>query len=289
VITLIVDPEQIDSLHAWQPHGDLLMHVATDHGYNAGALTIVRSAAHAAVHGMARPMRAGTDVAPGRCEACHVRALSLCDSLPARELAELEAISVDVSYANGATLFDQGEIEASVYIITDGVARIMNDLPDGRRSILGFAMPGDFLGLSFDDRHACSVKALGRVSACKISRKAFTDLVDRKPALLRRLHAETTHELTLAHEQMLILGRYTARERTAAFLLGMRKRWKRVTGKSSHIPLPMTRQDIGDFIGTTVETVSRMLTAMAREKLIVIVPEGVRVLDIDRLSALVES
>jgi CRP/FNR family transcriptional regulator len=288
VFLLIVDPEQKDSLRAWQPHGDLLMLVATDHRYNSGVLDIARFATHVAVHDVARALRPLADVAPDRCEACPVRGLSLCDSLPRRELAELEAISAPANYANGAALFDQGETDDSVYIITDGVARMMKDLPDGRRSILGFAMPGDFLGLSIDDKHACSVNALGPVSACKISRKAFAELVDRKPLLLRRLHAETTHELTLAHEQMLILGRYTARERTAAFLLGMRKRWKRVNGKSAHIVLPMTRQDIGDFVGTTVETVSRMLTAMAREKIIVIVPDGVRILDLDRLAAIVE-
>jgi CRP/FNR family transcriptional regulator len=286
VIILIVHLGQINSLQAWQPQGDLLMLVATDYRYNSGVLDIARFETHAVA---ARVFRAAADVAPDRCHACPVRGLSLCDSLPSRELAELEAISAPANYANGTALFDQGEADDSVYIITDGVARMMKDLPDGRRSILGFAMPGDFLGLLFDDKQACSVNALGPVSACKISRKAFAELVDRKPLLLRRLHAEATHELTLAHEQMMILGRYTARERTAAFLLGLRKRGKRVTGKSSHISLPMTRQDIGDFIGTTVETVSRMLTAMAREKLIVIVPDGVRVLDLNRLRAIVES
>jgi CRP/FNR family transcriptional regulator len=88
---------------------------------------------------------------------------------------------------------------------------------------------------------------------------------------------------------MVILGRRTAEEKIAAFLIGMRNRWAKVNGASVHVPLPMTRQDIGDFLGLTVETVSRMLTRLARDKAIVIVPDGVRLLDVDRMERLAAS
>ncbi|MEY3553346.1 MAG: hypothetical protein RL735_1694, partial [Pseudomonadota bacterium] len=81
----------------------------------------------------------------------------------------------------------------------------------------------------------------------------------------------------------------TAEEKIAAFLIGLRKRWARLSTSSVTIPLPMTRQDIGDFLGLTVETVSRMLTRLAREKAILIVPDGVRLLNVARIEALAES
>jgi CRP/FNR family transcriptional regulator len=97
-----------------------------------------------------------------------------------------------------------------------------------------------------------------------------------------------SHELSLAQDQMVILGRRTAEERVAAFLIGLRNRWMRINGNQVHVLLPMTRQDIGDFLGLTVETVSRIMTRLAREKAIVIVPDGVRLLDVARLERLAE-
>jgi CRP/FNR family transcriptional regulator len=97
-----------------------------------------------------------------------------------------------------------------------------------------------------------------------------------------------SRELTLAQDQMVVLGRRTAEEKIASFLIGMRDRYARIRGASVHVPLPMTRLDIGDFLGLTVETVSRMMTRLAREKAIVIVPDGVRLLDVARLELLAE-
>ena len=97
------------------------------------------------------------------------------------------------------------------------------------------------------------------------------------------------HELSLAQDQMVILGRRTAEEKVASFLVGLRKRWARIDGSTVRAPLPMSRQDIGDYLGLTVETVSRMMTKLAREKAIVITPDGVRLLDPARLEALSET
>jgi CRP/FNR family transcriptional regulator len=149
-------------------------------------------------------------------------------------------------------------------------------------------MPGDFLGLAFERTHMFTADALTPAKICQFSRTAFSDLLDGKPRLLRRLMEMAGHELTLAQDQMVVLGRRTAEEKIAAFLIGMRKRYGRIHGPSVHVPLPMTRLDIGDYLGLTVETVSRMMTRMAREKTIVIVPDGVRLLDVARLELLAE-
>jgi len=130
--------------------------------------------------------------------------------------------------------------------------------------------------------------ALTPARICQFSRVGFSHLLDEKPRLMRALLDMASHELTLAQDQMVVLGRRTAEEKIAAFLIGMRNRYARIRGSSVHVPLPMTRLDIGDYLGLTVETVSRMMTRMAREKTIVIVPDGVRLLDVARLEQLAE-
>jgi CRP/FNR family transcriptional regulator len=125
------------------------------------------------------------------------------------------------------------------------------------------------------------------VTACSFRRTAFRAFLDRKPHLLRRLHEAASHELTLAQEHMVLLGRGSARERVLLFLLDLRTRWARICGKASvTVPVPMGRADIGDYLGLTIETVSRTLNQLAREKRLLIVPDGIRFLDLDAVEEL---
>ena len=99
------------------------------------------------------------------------------------------------------------------------------------------------------------------------------------------MHEFATHELTLAHEQMMLLGRRTAEEKLICFLLGMQQRWARLGKSSVTVPLPMTRQDIADFLGLTIETVSRQMTKLRKENVIHIENNRhVTVPDLERLA-----
>ena len=218
------------------------------------------------------------------CAHCKVRALSVCSALEPDELEAMDKLARHVAFEKHQTLFSQGEAAESVYNITAGSVRLFKLLPDGRRQVVGFALPGDFLGLSLSARNAFSAETLSAASVCQFPRVAFSDLLDAKPHLLRRLHDMAGYELSLAQDQMVILGRRTAEEN-----VGLRKRWARIDGSTVRAPLPMSRQDIGDYLGLTVETVSRMMTKLAREKAIVITPDGVRLLDLARLEALSET
>jgi CRP/FNR family transcriptional regulator len=231
-------------------------------------------------------LRSHSGLATGRCQACPVQGLSLCDSLRPEEIAELDSMVGTIDFRDRTTLFDQGSPDTHVYVVGSGMVRLFKVLPDGRRLVLGFALPGDFLGLSLDERHACSAEALGEVSTCRIEREAYSRFLDSKPHLLRRFHTETAQELSIAQDQMMLLGRCTAREKMAVFLLTLRSRWQRVNGQSVNISLPMTRQDIADYIGVTIETASRMISAFSHEKLLMIVPDGVRVLNLPGLEAI---
>lgn len=222
--------------------------------------------------------------APSGCTACKVRLASVCASLSLQELELLDSMAHPTSFAPKETLFSQGQFAHSVYNITAGVVRLYNLLPDGRRQIVGFALPGDFLGLAMRDAFGFSADAIDAVTVCAFSRPAYSALVDTTPRLLRRLHDFATHELTLAQEQMMLLGRRTAEEKLICFLLAMQERWSRISKLSVTVPLPMTRQDIADFLGLTIETVSRTFTKLVKDRTILIVPDGVRLMNTDRMA-----
>lgn len=216
---------------------------------------------------------------PRYCDACKVRPLAVCAALESNELHELDSILHQIRVRAKETFIHQGQDAGSVFSVTDGMVRLYKLLSDGRRQIIGFAMPGDFLGLALHNRYGFSADAVDDVTLCRFDRMEFDRLVSAKPHFLRRLHEFATHELVIAQEQMTLIGRRSAEERIAAFLVTMRERWTRVRGGSVTIQLPMHRLDIADYLGLTIETVSRTLTKLQRDKIILIVPEAVRILD----------
>lgn len=222
----------------------------------------------------------------GACERCGVRLVSVCAALDSADLRRLEGLAGHATFGPKETLFVQGDDAGSVYSVTAGVARLYKMLPDGRRQIVGFALPGDFLGLAMRDRYGFSADAVTDVAVCSFSRAAYAAFVDRNPSLLRRLHEFATHELTLAQDQMTLLGRRTAEEKLASFLISMRERWSKLGAPSISVELPMSRQDIADFLGLTIETVSRTFTQLTKRKLISLTPGGARLTDLGRLNQL---
>jgi CRP/FNR family transcriptional regulator len=222
----------------------------------------------------------------GRCTACAVRSFSTCGALDEADLAELERLARPVHLPPNEALFTAGEAAASVHNITAGVARLYKLLPDGRRQVIGFALPGDFLGTTPSDRYRFSADAIGAVSVCRLPADVFLHFIGRRPNFLLRINEFAARELMLAQEQMLLLGRRTAEEKVVAFLLGWRARLAHIGDDRQTISLPMSRQDIADYLGLTIETVSRTLTRFEREKMLVIVKGGVRLLDSTRAEAM---
>lgn len=220
------------------------------------------------------------------CAACGVRLFSVCAVLKQDELEALEALSSVVLFSPKDALFQQDAPATHVFNVTEGVVRLYKLLPDGRRQIVGFALPGDFLGVALLDRYGVSGEAVTGVTACKFSRKSYAAYVDAHPHLLRRLHEFASHELSLAQDQMVILGRRSAEERVAAFLVSLRDRMRRIGHTSVTLPLPMSRQNIADFLGLTIETVSRTFTKLAKAKTLLVVPDGVRITHAERLETL---
>lgn len=224
------------------------------------------------------------------CTECGVRHHSICSVLDEAELAELAAIQTSVTYDAHAPIMAEGDTAGHFYNITEGAVLLYKLLPDGRRQITGFLFPGDFMGIAAEETFACSAEALLPSRLCRFTRKDFIRLLDRIPKLERRLLTLASHELVEAQEQMLLLGRKTARERLCSFILALSRRAE-LKGADPHaVRVPMSRADIADYLGLTMETVSRNFTQLKTSGVIQLREGGVTYIpDIDRLAVMAEN
>jgi CRP/FNR family transcriptional regulator len=189
------------------------------------------------------------------------------------ELREFQKLAVQVSVAAGKTIFSEGELADSVFGLSRGFVRLYKLPPDGRRQILGFALPGDFLGMPINDRHRLSADAIGEVTLSRFSRIKLANFVLSSPNVLRLLMEFAARQLEMAQDQM--IGRRSAEEKVSIFLVNWRSRLTRITASSEAVPLPMPRRDIADFLGLTLETISRTFTKLEQRKAIRILPKAV--------------
>lgn len=220
------------------------------------------------------------------CGDCAVRGAAVCASLDAAELREFEHLGRRVHFDAGETVFSEEDITTSFYNVLEGVMRLYKLLPDGRRQIVGFALPGDFLGMSLSGRHNFSADAIGAATVCQFGKTAFGRFIADRPQLLRRINELAIRELSQARDHMVLLGRRSADEKVATFLLGWRQRLSVLGGARDTVPLPMSRQDIADYLGLTIETVSRTFTKLERHGAIEILHGAVSLRDPARVEAL---
>src|SRR5258708_30552216 len=132
------------------------------------------------------------------CTDCAVRRFSVCAALDRTELRELERLGRHVLFASSETVFAQEEMTTSFYNLLEGVMRLYKLLPDGRRQIVGFALPGDFLGMTASARHSFSADAIGSVTICRFSRSGFARFIADKSHLLRRINEFAVRDVTAA-------------------------------------------------------------------------------------------
>ena len=157
-----------------------------------------------------------------------MRVHAICAALEQNELRELEQLGQRLQYRPRDPVFTQEDIAGSCYNLLKGVVRLYKLLPDGRRQIVGFALPGDFLGISVNGRHGISADAVGPVTVCRFARKSFSRFVDDRPNVLRRINEFVARDLSEAQEQMVLLGRRSAEEKIAIFLIKWRDRLARI-------------------------------------------------------------
>lgn len=172
-------------------------------------------------------------------------------------LASLGAIA---HFGRNNTIFAEGDGADYSYKVIAGAVRLSKMMSDGRRQISEFALPGDFFGINWLEEHAVTAEALNNVSLICYARGRLDRLCDENREVREEIFSNLRHDLWAAQNHLVILGRQSALERVASFFVHLAER-SRTTDKSK-IDVPMTRQDIADYLGLTIETVCRMLTKL---------------------------
>ncbi|OSQ47237.1 Crp/Fnr family transcriptional regulator [Thalassospira alkalitolerans] len=177
----------------------------------------------------------------------------------------LRQMLTHVQFDPHSTIFHEAEDADYVFNVTSGSVKLYKLLGDGRRQITGFLFPGDFLGLALNATYSYTAEAIEPVTACRFPREKLEKLFDEYPRLEKRMLGMAVDELAAAQDQMLLLGRKTAKEKVASFLLMLARRQEHRGEESGMIHIPMSRSDIADYLGLTIETVSRTLTQLRKE------------------------
>lgn len=207
------------------------------------------------------------------CTQCIVRNRAICAGLEPDELEALGALGRRQKVAKGQTLVWEGDDAVVVANVIDGVLKVSMSLSDGREQIVGIVFASDFIGRPCGKQSPYSVTALTDAELCIFSRSTFDSFARQHPELEHKLLRRTLNELDRAHQWMLLLGKKTATERIATLLLEMSARMGE-TGCSADdsaldaFELPLDRQQIGDVLGLTIETVSRQLSKLKAEGII---------------------
>jgi CRP/FNR family transcriptional regulator, nitrogen fixation regulation protein len=175
----------------------------------------------------------------------------------------MEAMGSQMRFGPNEEIFGEGEPAEYVYKVINGAVRTYKILCDGRRQIGGFYLPGDIFGLEIGKEHQFSAEAIKDVTVLVVRRSAIVSLAERDCDAARELWSFTGRELNRVQEHLLLLVK-SAQQRVASFLLEMSAR----LAATDAIELPMSRQDIADYLGLTIETVSSTMTQLASEQAI---------------------
>ena len=206
-----------------------------------------------------------------RCSICKVRTYSFCRCLDEDRLKDFSNVSFEKSFLNKQNIFLQNDQSDYLYNITEGNVKIYQLLDDGRIQIIGFLYPGDFFGSYRNNKYNYCAEAIGDLKTCVFNQKILDKYLDENPILAKELLNKTSFELTLAQDRLTVLGKLNAAERLVKFLLNISEQRNRIGWKNNPISLPMTRQDVADYLGITIETVSRELSNLKTSNIIKII------------------
>jgi CRP/FNR family transcriptional regulator len=198
-----------------------------------------------------------------RCHDCLVRDTSLCSSLSDCELVALSELGRRRTVQPGQVIVWAGDVVTHFSNVVSGTLKVTASTPDGREQIVGLLFAGDFVGQLFADEASLTVTALTEADLCSFPRAGFERELDAHAHMERMLLKRTMASLNDARERMLSLGRRNAQERVAGFLAQLAAHaGKPGPDGTLDLTIPISRGEMADFLGLTIETVSRQLTRL---------------------------
>jgi CRP/FNR family transcriptional regulator len=206
---------------------------------------------------------------PTLCRVCESRLHGACSTLPQHQLAKLARLSRHSSHEPGARLASEATFITSYANVLHGVVKLSKMLEDGRQQVVGLQFPSDLIGRVFGQEHRTSAEAASAVDICRLPKSVVEELINEVPEFKQKVLHQTLRELDEARDWMLTVGRKSAQEKVASLLmLFVRHVGPSEDAMGVEFELPLARRDIADFLGLTVETVSRQLTRLSRDGLI---------------------
>lgn len=224
---------------------------------------------------------------PVLCKSCEARHRGVCGGLDPLQLVALAKQTTRRVIAPGTKLMSDGDEVTTYSNLLSGVVKLTKILADGRQQIVGLQFAPDFIGRPFKRENQLDAEAATTVSVCSFPKSMMDRLIVSSPPLEHRLHQQALKELDEARSWMLTLGQKTAAEKVASFLYYVACH---VDPERSHLrgpvefELPLTRAEIGDFLGLTIETVSRQFTKLRKSGAIEIVHNrSIKLLSLDQI------
>lgn len=207
-----------------------------------------------------------------KCTDCAIRHRAVCSYCGPRELEFLNAIKSYRTFKPGEEIVAMGENTDFLGSVVEGCVSLSRIMADGRRQMVGLLFPSDFIGRPMRPQAPFDAIAVSEVRLCIFSRSRFESMLRETPVLEQRLLEMTLDELDSAREWMVLLGRKTAKEKIASFFAIAARRLATVRQVALEdgvsLELPLTREDMADYLGLTIETVSRQISALKKEGLV---------------------
>jgi len=203
-----------------------------------------------------------------RCAQCSVRLIAFCGILEESDILQLEKISKNISFSKGKNIFFQGDPVRSFYNIKQGSIKIYKLSHDGRKQIVGFLYQGDFLGMSDQEVYTYNAEALEDTLLCQFNKTVLENFFLKFPKVENKILNIVNHELAVAQDQIFLLGKYSARERVLQFFLNISNQREKLGWGGNPIRLSMSRSDIANYLGLTIETISRTIAELKNEQII---------------------
>tara|TARA_R110002094_G_scaffold3941_1_gene12380 strand:- start:4247 stop:4993 length:747 start_codon:yes stop_codon:yes gene_type:complete len=224
------------------------------------------------------------------CSECDIRYRAVCSTCDNNELSKLEDIKYYRSYDSGQPIMFEGDEMHFVASVVTGAATLSRTLPDGRIQMVGLMLPSDFIGRPGRKTVEFDVTAIQKVTLCCFRRKPFEAMVASTPHIGQRLLEMTLDELDVARDWMMLLGRKTAREKITFLLALIARRTAELhlikVSDGLEFAMPMSREAMANYLGLTIETVSRQMTALRKDGIISLAgTREIKIPDMARLKA----
>ncbi|OOZ36269.1 fumarate/nitrate reduction transcriptional regulator Fnr [Solemya velesiana gill symbiont] len=225
------------------------------------------------------------------CENCSLVSLCLPMGLDPDDVEKLdEIVKRNRPLHRGDHLFREGDKFHSLFVVKAGSVKTYAPSEDGGEQVLGFHLPGELIGLDAieNEEHHCSAKVLETSAVCEIPFTNLEELSSQVPSLQHQMYRLLSREIGHDEDILTLLGKRSAEERLAAFLISLSERFKRRDFSASDFYLSMSRHEIGNYLGLAVETVSRLFTRFQDEGLLKVERKHIQLLDIDRLNNIIQ-